>query len=83
MKVAGSVQALPFCGQLIEIPLLAGADEAFRGGFQVVPAKADAFSFLGVDGPVAGRRRDGFEQVGELLDDRIGGRANVAVAFIG
>lgn len=73
---------LTFRRQLIEIAVFAGTDKAFGGGLQVIPPEPDAFRFLLTDGSVTGGRGDGFQEIGELLDDGIGGRSDVAVAFV-
>lgn len=67
---------------MIEVSLFAGADKSFGSSFQIVPAQTDGLGFSSADGAVAGGSGDGFQKIGKLLDDGIGGWADVAEALV-
>jgi hypothetical protein len=56
-----------------EVALLAAADEAFGVAFELVPDVADLGGFFVADGIVEGGLADGGQEIGELLDDFLGG----------
>ena len=66
-----------FCGFFFhraEVAFFAAGDEAFGDGFQLFPAGANLAGFGVGDLVVGGGGGDDLQEVGEFLDDLVGGR---------
>ena len=60
--------------EVAEISLFATGDKTFRHRFQFLPAGADFFGLRLRDLFIGGGGGDDVQQVGEFLDDLVGGR---------
>ncbi len=58
---------------VVEISLFAAGDKTFRHGFQFLPAGADLFGFRRRNLVIGGGGGDDVQQVGEFLDNLVGG----------